>query len=92
MAYGHGTSLGVFRVALGVGVDEAGSISGARARSVAHLQCGSVYSSVAWRAVSLPAQWQRSRMWIYGAAPHRTARYERGRVKLSICGSIWLLK
>ena len=29
--YGHGISLGVFRMVLGVGVDEAGSISGARA-------------------------------------------------------------
>ena len=30
-AYGHAISLGAFRTVLGVGVDEAGSISGARA-------------------------------------------------------------
>ena len=65
-----GISLGVCRTILGISVNDAGSIFWcARARRL-------VYSAAqrAQRAVSSLAQWQRPRMWIYVAAPHRTTK------------------
>ena len=69
-AYDKGISLGVCRTILGISVNDAGSIFWcARARRL-------VYSAAqrARRAVSSLAQWQRPRMWIYVAAPHRTTK------------------
>ena len=69
-AYDKGISLGVCRTILGVSVNDASSIFWcARARRL-------VYSAAqrARRAVSSLAQWQRPRMWIYVAAPHRTTK------------------
>ena len=67
-AYDKGISLGVLRKVLWVSVNDADSIFWrGRARRL-------VYSAAqrARRAVSSLAQWQRPRMWIYVAAPHRT--------------------
>ena len=62
-AYGHAISLvGAFRTVLGVGVDEAGSISWRLCtRRLVDLAARRL---VGCRAVSSPAQWQRPRKWI----------------------------
>ena len=70
--YGHAISLGAFRTVLGVGVDEAGSISWRSCtRRLVDLAARRL---VGCRAVSSPAQWQRPRKWICARAPHRATK------------------
>ena len=57
-AHGHGISLGAFRTALVLGVDEAGSVSGVRALGGSSARR---LGGLTGRAVSSPAQWQRPR-------------------------------
>ena len=79
-AYDKGISLGVCRTILGISVNDAGSIFWcARARRL-------VYSAAqrARRAASSLAQWQRPRMWIYVAAPHRTTKPSRGCLRVVV--------